>query len=128
MNLPETAVGVLALAVVVGYWLLRDRSAFLTQHEEISSLRKALIAQSERHAVDVASLNAKLDVITRQYDDQRAAKHKANNDVAKTVMALDLVQRLARECSCGVLDPLTEIVDRLVAELSSITRTTSGEA
>lgn len=113
--------GGVALLAIVGLirWFFTDRSATAILHTEISELRKALADQSARHAREIAELDAKVNHITDQYDEQRSMKHKALNDVAKTVMALDLVQRLATECTCGVLAPLSEIVDRLVADLAT---------
>jgi hypothetical protein len=37
-------------------------------------------------------------------------------------MALDLVERLAKNCTCGALEPLNEIISRLVHELSTLAR------
>lgn len=69
---------------------------------------------------DVNRLTSQMAELEVKYDVARGDKHKAFNDVARTVMALDLVQRLSRECSCGVLAPLQEIIDRLVLELETM--------
>ena len=69
---------------------------------------------------DVERLEDHVANLERQYDEARGQKHKALNDVAKTVMALDLVQRLAAECTCGVLAPLEEIIERLVLDLQTV--------
>lgn len=69
---------------------------------------------------DVDRLTRQMADLERLYDEERGLKHKAYNDVARTVMALDLVQRLAKECTCGVLAPLEEVVSRLVAELETM--------
>lgn len=118
-----TALGVVAIIIIVLYWLLRDRGANASLHQEIDGLRDALSAQAERHAHQIGALNGKVDTITEQYDQQRSRAHRALNDVARCVMALTLVQRLAAECTCSVLGPLPEIVDSLVAELETITPT-----
>lgn len=126
-GLPEapTVLFLVALAMVMGYGLLRAYTR--TQQVEIDDLRAALDKQSERHARDMAAVNTKVDRLEVLYDEQRSMKHKAFNDVAKTVMALDLVQRLAQECSCKVLSPLDEIIARLVADLETYTPPTVKE-
>lgn len=68
---------------------------------------------------DVDMLRTKLSRIEALYDEQRSMKHKAYNDVARAVMALDLVRRLAVECQCGVLSPLQQVIDRLLEELET---------
>jgi hypothetical protein len=92
--------------IVVAYKLLSDRRAVMS---EIGTLRS-----------QVKTLDGKVTEVERLYDEERGLKHKAFNDVARTVMALDLVQRLARECTCNVLSPLSEIIDRLLNELETV--------
>lgn len=94
------AIGALALAFIAFIRI------FLMQ--QISDLRK-----------DVANLTKHVEDLESLYDQERGAKHKARNDVARTVMALELVRRLARECTCGVLGPVIEIIDRMFAELEA---------
>lgn len=106
-----TWAGVILVAVVILYRLVIDRFAFRSLQQQVSDLETQLVA-----------VNDKVAELEERYDEQRGLKHKALNDVAKTVMALDLVQRLAQECTCHVLDPLTEIIARLVSELSTISR------
>lgn len=120
-GLPEapTAIFVVCLVIVLGYFLLNSYSK--TLREEIDGLRKAMAKQAERHQRAVADLNTKLDGITARYDLERSDKHKARNDVARAVTALDLVRRLAETCTCGALAPLIEIVDRMVEEFESMT-------
>lgn len=101
-----TALGVLALVIVIAYKLISDRRAVMS---EIGTLRG-----------QVTTLDRKLTALEVQYDEQRGLKHKANNDVARCVLALDLTQRLVRDCSCGALGPLVEIIDRLFAELETL--------
>jgi hypothetical protein len=100
-----TAAGVLLASIVILYRLITDRVALGGQIRGLGE--------------EVSSLTDKVDNLEALYDQERGAKHKAYNDVARTVMALGLVQRLAQGCSCHVLDPLTEIIDRLVLELES---------
>jgi hypothetical protein len=69
---------------------------------------------------DVARLRDDVVRIEGKYDEERGRKHKAFNDVARATMALELVRRLAETCTCGVLDPLTEIIERLFAEMETI--------
>jgi hypothetical protein len=71
---------------------------------------------------EITELNARVAKLEAQYDQERRDKHQARNDLAKAVMALELVRRLAAECTCGVLSPLSEIIDRLAAELSTLSR------
>lgn len=93
--------GALALAVLafIRFFLWR----------QIKDLRK-----------DVATLEGKVEKIEARYDEERGLKHKAYNDVARTTMALDLVRSLARECTCNVLGPLPEIIDRVMDELETL--------
>lgn len=66
---------------------------------------------------DVDRLEKHLENLEVKYNEERGLKHKARNDVARTVMALELVRRLAAECTCGVLAPVIEIIDRMFAEI-----------
>ena len=69
---------------------------------------------------DVARLEAHVSNLEAKYDQERKDKHRARNDVARAVMALDLVRRLAEQCTCGVLAPLTEIIDGMFDEFESL--------
>lgn len=88
----------------------------------IAFIRIFLMRQITDLRSDVDRLTAQMSSLRKQYDESRAEKHKARNDVARTVMALELVQRLAKECKCGVLSPVQEIVDRMMDELETIGR------
>lgn len=68
----------------------------------------------------IRDLTVRVDSLEDKYDLERGLKHKAYNDVARTKMALDLVRRLAEECSCGVLSPLDEVIGRLMDELETM--------
>ena len=68
----------------------------------------------------IRDLTVRVDDLEEKYDLERSLKHKAYNDVARTVMALDLVQRLAEECQCGVLSPLELVIGRLIEELETM--------
>jgi outer membrane murein-binding lipoprotein Lpp len=102
---------ILALALVIGYFLLRGYSK--TQSVEIEGLRKALNDQSLRHSNDLATVTAKVDRLEVLYDEQRSEKHRAQNELAKTRLALDIVRRLQAECTCGALKPLGDILANL---------------
>lgn len=110
-----TALGVLLGAIVIAYWLLRDHSANASLQLEIAGLRAAMDRQSARHHADVMGLHEKIGRLEGQYDEQRSAKHQALNDVAKMKIAISIVRRLQRECTCGALDPLGEILANLAA-------------
>ena len=69
---------------------------------------------------DVDRLTRQMSDLEHKYNAERGEKHKAKNDIAKAVMALELVNRLAKECTCGVLAPLGEIIDRLFEELETV--------
>jgi hypothetical protein len=69
---------------------------------------------------DVDHLEAKLSELEHLYDQERGLKHKAFNDVARASMALEMVRRLAAQCTCGVLEPLVEIVNRMTVEFESM--------
>ena len=86
----------------------------------IAFIRFFLVRQIRDLRKDVTDLNDKVDDLEAKYDEERGLKHKAYNDVARTVMALDLVQRLAEECKCGVLSPLEQVIGRLVTELETM--------
>lgn len=86
----------------------------------IAFIRFFLVRQIRDLRKDVADLRDDLNDLETKYDEERGLKHKAYNDVARTTMALDLVQRLARECECGVLSPLQEVIGRLVTELETM--------
>ena len=118
-NLPEapTALGVVALVVVIGYLLLNGYSR--TLRSEITDLRDALDRQSKQHRADMAHVNKKIEELEEENVRQRSMKHKVSGDLAKTVIALALVQRLARECTCNVLSPLKDIIERLLDELET---------
>lgn len=108
-----TALGIVFLIIVVAYWLLRDRSAFLTQTTEIAALRKRIDDQADRHHKDVLELNGKMGRLEALYDEQRSKKHQALNDVARLQLALAIVRRLQRECTCAALAPIDEILSNL---------------
>lgn len=101
-----TTYSVLFLAVLVTFKLLWDRRA-------VTSEIRTLTTQ-------VNSLSTKVAKLEVQYDDERSLKHKANNDLARCVLALDLVQRLALKCTDGALDPLQDILNHLWAELETM--------
>lgn len=103
--LPETGLQAAGAAGLVGAFIAFIRFFLWRQ---IQDLRE-----------DVETLQAHVDRLEVRYDEERGAKHKALNDVAKTTMALDLVQRLAEQCTCNALAPLHEIIERLVAELAT---------
>lgn len=69
---------------------------------------------------DVNTLTRHVSDLEAKYDDERSLKHKAYNDVARTVMALDLVRRLAAQCTCGALEPVIEIIERMSTELETM--------
>ena len=93
----------------------------------IAFIRFFLWRQITDLRADVLSLNDKIDAIEAKYDEERGLKHKAYNDVSRTVMALELVQRLAVECKCGVLSPLEQVVAKLVSELETLRHRRSGD-
>lgn len=103
---PATWAGVGGIALILLYRIITDRSAFRSLRSEVDELR--------RHVED----------LDKKYQDERSMKHKSRNDVARAVMALELVRRLANDCTCGALAPLGEIIDRLFAELETVTTTT----
>jgi hypothetical protein len=83
-------------------WLLGDNSQVSLLRDEVADLR-------ERQAV-----------METEIREQRSLKHGLSGDLAKAVMALEVVRRLAQNCSCGALDSIEEIVDQLLNELSAI--------
>lgn len=83
----------------------------------LAFIRIFLMRQISDLRSDVDRLNRHVHEIEVRYDEERGQKHKARNDVARALMALELVHRLAQQCSCGVLAPLQEIIDRLFTEL-----------
>jgi uncharacterized protein (DUF3084 family) len=104
----STGFGVAGLAIIVGYKLIIDRSA---TKSELESLRE-----------QIHELRTHVHTIEQLYDEQRSDKHKARNDTARALTALELVRRLARECTCGALTPLTEIIDRILDEMETLPR------
>jgi hypothetical protein len=104
--------GVIGLALVVGYKLITDHTATKSQ---IGTLQD-----------EVTELRAHVLRIEKLYDEQRGAKHQAFNDVARALTALELVRRLARDCTCGALTPLTEIIDRILDEMETVRRKRLG--
>lgn len=76
---------------------------------------------------DVDRLTTQMAALEAKYDEERGLKHKAYNDVARAAMALDLVRRLAAQCTCGVLEPLIEIVDRMASEFETMTHRRHGD-
>ena len=86
----------------------------------IAFIRLFLMRQISDLRDDVADLREQITEIERKYDQERGDKHKARNDVARSVMALELVRRLAKQCTCGVLEPVIEIIDRLFAEFETL--------
>lgn len=103
MNQLPVVGGTAAVVVIVIVGLFR----WLVQND-LSLLRQQVTEQSARIA--------HLEVL---YDEQRTDKHRAITDLASTLIALQLVRRLAQECTCKVLAPLEEIIDKLVDEVRS---------
>lgn len=85
----------------------------------IAFIRIFLWRQITDLRADVNRLVGQIAELEEKYDEERGQKHKAFNDVARTVMALELVRRLAKECTCGVLAPVGEIIERLFTELET---------
>lgn len=115
-----TAAFVVALGLVLLYLLWRDSSPVRALQQEVVELRRSLNDQAARHARDIAEVNLKMKALEDENMRQRSAKHKVTGDLAKTVIALDLVKNLAQRCTCGALHPLREIIDRLLDELDTL--------
>jgi hypothetical protein len=109
----STGFGVAGLAIIVGYKLITDHTA---TKSELESLRE-----------QIKDLRSHVHTIETLYDEQRGAKHQAFNDVARALTALELVRRLARECTCGALTPLIEIIDRILDEMETVRLRRLGE-
>lgn len=88
----------------------------------IAFIRLFLWQQIKDLRSDVAALQKHVGDLEERYDQQRSLKHQALQDVTKTVMALELVRRLAAQCSCGVLTPVVEIIERMMNELTPYRR------
>lgn len=87
----------------------------------VGAVALALIAFIRLFLVrQIRDLTTRVNSLEEKYDEERGLKHKAYNDVARTTMALDLVRTLARECTCNVLGPLPEIIDRVMDELETL--------
>lgn len=83
-------------------WMLSDNSQVLLLRSEVNELR-------ERQA----SLESEIN-------EQRTLKHAISGDMARAVMALEVVRRMAQNCTCNALEPVEQIVDQLLNELSTI--------
>ena len=114
-----TASGAVGIGLILLYKLITDRSAINAQIEamqhQIETLERELAAQGV-HLAQVEGL----------YDEQRGLKHQAFNDVARALTALELVKRLATECTCGVLTPLASIIERILDEMETVRRRRLG--
>lgn len=73
---------------------------WLLQHE-IQLLREQVGSQAQRIT--------QLEVL---YDEQRAEKHRLNNELGQAQMLLGVVIDLAKKCTCGALDIVRELIDR----------------
>lgn len=111
-------------AAVVALGIFRlffgDRTVDSTLQAEIAGLRKSLADQSTRHQEEIGALRERQAVLEERYDEQRTLKHAVSGDLAKAVMALEVVRRLSRNCTCKALVSVEEIVDQLLNELSTI--------
>lgn len=112
-------VAFLALVSLIRF-LLSDRGASDTLHKEIAGLRKSLTDQSARHQAEMNGLRERQAKLEALYDEQRTLKHAITGDLAKAVMALEVVRRLSRNCTCQALISVEEIVDQLLNELSAL--------
>lgn len=109
-----------AVVVIIILWLLwRDTAPVRSLQREVDGLRKSLALQSKRHTDDMAAIRKKMGELEDENVRQRSLKHKATGDLAKAVIALDLVRRLADECVCErqPLAPLRDIITRLFDEM-----------
>jgi hypothetical protein len=117
--LVATWAGVAGLVVIVAFRILTDRtatrSATQVLQDQINALRREHAAETREHALAMAALEAKVDIVNGELTEQRSLKHRMATDLAKSRLALDIVRRLQRECSCGALNPLAEILDNLAA-------------
>ena len=76
---------------------------------------------------EVAELRERQAVLEAEINEQRTLKHAVNADLAKAVMALEVVRRLAQNCTCNALESVEEIVDELLNELSTLRRARHSE-
>lgn len=115
VDIPDapTTLGALLVVGVLLYYLLRDRSAFMTQSQEISGLRKALDDQAERHRRDMAEVNEKVARMDARLEEARTERHYLRGELGKRDLALALVRQLSADCTCGALSPLGSVLDHI---------------
>lgn len=96
--------GGLGLIAIISFirWLLGDQGQVSLLRSEVGELR-------ERQAI-----------LEAEIVEQRSMKHAISADLAKTVMALEVLRRLSHNCTCQALISVEEIVDQLLGELSAL--------
>lgn len=93
------ALGILALVV---WWFIKSSDR---KYDDERSDTKTLAAEK-------AALEVKVSTLTDEVVEQRKAKHDALNRQAAAEGIVDVVRRLAPECTCGaltIIEPLLKV-------------------
>lgn len=109
-----TAVG---LVLSFNRFLLGDRSAMTSLQTEIITLRSELAEERTARRQAQTDNAERIGELERNYDEQRRAKHQTINELTKVQMLLGLIIALAEDCTCGALDRVTHLMQRVSAEM-----------
>lgn len=109
-----TWIFVVCLCIVVGAILLKAYTA--NQQLQINGLRDSIEKQADRHSRELADLNVKIERLDARLEEARTERHYLRGEVAKMRLTLDYVRTLAAKCSCGVMEPIVDLLARLANE------------
>lgn len=96
-----TALGLLALVVV--FFLRRTDRQDTERREDVSTL-----------SGENAALRAQVDAVQAENLVQRRLKHESLNNLAASLGTLQLVKRLAEDCTCGAMSRIEPVIDSVL--------------
>lgn len=70
----------------------------------------------DEHEGRIADMERRLDDAVDSYNTQRHLKHAWAREVAATRATLGTMLPLAKNCSCGTMDPLIPVLEKLATE------------
>lgn len=79
-------------------------------------LRRETVSHHE-HARRLTRIESQLEAERDARDEQRRLKHALQNEITATRATISILLPQARRCTCGTMEPLIPILDRIAYDL-----------